>query len=203
MSNDTWLVIVATIVFCLALYLAPRWRHWLYSWLLMHVDLERPSFVIGSKDRPYMKRWWIIPRNRFFNIYLHNVLRDDDDRALHDHPWPNMSIVLAGGYWEVTPDGRFWRAPGSIRLRSPWARHRLELDRHEIEAGFDTVMNISTLTRPARPAWSLFVTGPNVRNWGFWCKRPDGTERFVPWQDFVHPNDPGLVGPGCDQPGGD
>ena len=26
-------------------------------------------------------------RNKIFNIYLHQIIRSDDDRALHDHPY--------------------------------------------------------------------------------------------------------------------
>src|SRR3546814_5856142 len=65
------------------------------------VDRRPPNFVIGGQQDPYMRRWWVIPRNRFINIYLHQVLRPDDDRALHDHPWINLSIILDGGYWEI------------------------------------------------------------------------------------------------------
>ena len=59
-----------------------------------------PDFIIGGAEDAYMLRWWVIPRNRWFNIYLHKILRDDDPRALHDHPWWNISIVLKGGYLE-------------------------------------------------------------------------------------------------------
>lgn len=41
-------------------------------------------------------------------------------------------------------------------------------------------------------AWSLFITGPNVRTWGFAC--PKG---WVSWQQFVEPERPGEVGRGC------
>jgi hypothetical protein len=55
-------------------------------WFKKIAGSRPPDFVIGG-DSPYMLRWWIIPRNKFFNIYLHRFLRSDDDRALHDHPW--------------------------------------------------------------------------------------------------------------------
>src|ERR1700761_448041 len=63
---------------------------------------RRADVLIGKPGDTYMRRWWVIPRNRFFNIYLHNFLRSDDDRALHDHPWVNMSILLWGRYIEHT-----------------------------------------------------------------------------------------------------
>lgn len=156
-----------------------------------------PDFVIGRKDSPYMNRWWVIPRNRLFNIYLHQVLRSDDDRALHDHPWVNCSIVLKGGYWEVVPQQRpsadwpvpptrtKWRGPGSIVLRRPSAAHRLVVGAIGVEG--------------RGPCWSLFITGPNVRDWGFWC--PRGWKK---WTDFVDMTNTGAIGPGCGEatPGG-
>lgn len=141
-----------------------------------------PDFIIGGND-PYLLRWWIVPRNRWCNVYLHQILRDDDDRALHDHPWWNVSIVLRGGYFEVTPTGSpadtaatrtRWRRPGSIVLRRATAAHRLAL-------------------RNDTPCWSLFLTGPNVRQWGFWCQRG-----WRHWKDFCATGDSGQVGRGCD-----
>lgn len=142
---------------------------------------REPDFYIGGKENPYMRRWWVIPRNRFFNIYLHNILRDDDDRALHDHPWWSISIILRGGYWEHTPEGKFWRNAGSIRFRTATASHRLELGRKYWP---DSVIEA--------PAWTLFITGWKVRDWGFHC--PKG---WVPWQIFCDSEDSGKVGKGC------
>ncbi|MDZ7823006.1 MAG: hypothetical protein U5K75_02470 [Ahrensia sp.] len=65
--------------------------------------LSTPDLIIGGAEDPYMRRWFIIPRNRWFNIYLHEIVRSDDDRALHDHPWWSLSLVLDGQMLEVLP----------------------------------------------------------------------------------------------------
>ena len=44
--------------------------------------MRDPDFVIGRPGKPYLLRWWVIQRNRWFNIYLHQILENDDDRAL-------------------------------------------------------------------------------------------------------------------------
>lgn len=119
-----------------------------------------PDFIIGSPDDPYLRRWWIVPRNRWFNIYLHQILKSDDDRALHDHPWWNVSFILLGGYIEHTPRGKHNRKVGSVVFRKATAAHRLEIK--------------------TTPAWTLFITGPRIRQWGFHC--PKG---WVHWRDFV------------------
>jgi hypothetical protein len=133
-----------------------------------------PDFVIGGNVRPYLLRWWLIPRNPVFNVYLHCFLRSDDDRALHDHPWLfNCSILLKGKYLEHTPSGTFMRRSGGWKFRWGPAAHRIEL------AG--------------EPCWTVFITGPRVREWGFHC--PQG---WIHWKRFTAPGDKGAVGKGCD-----
>lgn len=141
--------------------------------------MRAPDFIIGAHDNPYMRRWYIIPRNRWFNVYLHEIRRDDDDRALHDHPWWNVSIVLRGAYREITPKGSFMRRAGSVVFRRAKSAHRLELPIGEYGPGI-------------RYCWTLFLTGPVVRTWGFHC--PKG---WVPWRDFVDERDSGQIGRGC------
>lgn len=136
--------------------------------------MERaPDFVIGPADAPYLRRWWVIPRNEACNVYLHEILRSDDDRALHDHPWANTSMLLDGRYVEHTPDGSFMRGAGWVGSREATAAHRLEI-------------------LPGERALSLFITGPKVREWGFIC--PQG---WTHWRDFTGGEHGELVGRGC------
>lgn len=114
----------------------------------------------------YMQRWWAIPRNWAFNIYVHIVRRSDDDRALHDHPWWSFSIVLEGGYFEETilAGGirkRVWYGPGSVRFRpSGKFAHRLELASVQRAGG-------GVPYKQELPAKTIFITGPVLRRWGF------------------------------------
>ena len=143
---------------------------------------REPDFVIGAPLNPYMLRWYLVPKNDQFNVYYHRILRDDDERALHDHPWASFSICTKGRLIEVTPDGERMIRPGDCVLRSPDAAHRLKL-----------------ATGPRgkpEPAETLFITGPKVRDWGFHC--PKG---WVSWQDFCAVGDAGQVGRGCGEMG--
>lgn len=146
--------------------------------LIAVADRRPPNFVIGEPGNPYLLRWYILPRNRLFNVYLHCFMRSDDDRALHDHPWFNLSILLRGAYVEeaLRADGGRLRTPrsaGAIKARSPWAAHRIEVD---------------------APAWTLFITGPKLREWGFHC--PAGWRR---WTEFVSLRPGGNgIGRGCE-----
>jgi hypothetical protein len=133
--------------------------------LIERITARPPDFVIGGADRPYLRRWYEIPRNRFFNVYLHEILRSDDDRALHDHPWFNVSIILQGTYFEHTIRAggihrRRLRGAGAVIARAPWTAHRLEVTGR---------------------CFTLFLTGPRMRQWGFHC-----TGGWVHWRSFVN-----------------
>lgn len=155
------------------------------NWLRARADriiaARAPDFVIGGHDAPYLLRWWVIPRNRVFNVYLHAFLRSDDDRALHDHPWANASLLLEGTYTEheIAAGGVHTRTvyeAGDVRVRaSGRMAHRVELH--------------------AGPCRTLFLTGPVYRSWGFHC--PDAG--WVHWERFVDARDNGAIGRGCDQ----
>ena len=61
--------------------------------------------ITGLDGSEYLVRRYLLPRNKFLNIYLHKFLGSDDDRALHDHPWYSISCVLKGRLIEHRPDG--------------------------------------------------------------------------------------------------
>lgn len=140
------------------------------QWAEALMASRAPDFVIGDD---YLRRWYLLPRNGWSNLYLHDIRKSDDDRALHDHPWANTSFLILGSYIEHTPDGSFRRNAGDVINRPGTALHRLEVI-------------------PGERCISLFSTGPKVRDWGFQC--PQG---WVPWQVFTDPTDSSQVGRGC------
>lgn len=76
------------------------------AWARTLMSSREPDFVVGPENDPQMRRWWIVPRNSVCNVYLHQFLRSDDDRALHDHPGDNVSWILSGLYVEHFADYR-------------------------------------------------------------------------------------------------
>ena len=140
-------------------------QEWAFS-----IMRRTPDFIIGDD---YLRRWWVMPRNAFCNVYLHEIRKSDDDRAMHDHPWDNSSYLLIGRYVEHMPDGTALREAGDFIERAAMALHRLEV-------------------LPGETAVSLFCTGPKIREWGFQC--PNG---WIPWQKFTSPTDSSKTGKGC------
>lgn len=100
----------------------------------------------------YMERYWLVQPRRWlpFSVRVHHILRSDDDRHLHDHPWSYATIILRGGYTEVTSrdkDGK-WYGVGNILFRGWRHFHRL-------------------IVPPGATAWTLFIMGPYRHRWGF------------------------------------
>ena len=130
----------------------------LFKWLEQH-DRKRIIMDRESKE-PYLERYYIFLKDRQlfpFNVFLHKFLKSDPD-DVHDHPWPYATLILKGGYYEwipqFNPDGtlnceiRKWRGPGHFRICKPESYHRVEL-------------------KPGVTAWTLFMPGPQRREWGF------------------------------------
>jgi len=149
----------------------PRYKEEWIAWInyfLRKTFYRPPNVKIQRDGKPYLDRWHIIPRNRFFNIYLHHFLQSDHDEALHDHPWCNVSLLLTGGYTEWVPvyaKNTYYyeenikpirRSRRGVVFRFGSSAHRIELDRDE---------NGNEI-----PIWTLFITGPKYREWGFYCK---------------------------------
>lgn len=115
--------------------------------LVSIADRREADLYIGGREDTYLARWYLIPRNKWFNIYLHHFQRSDDDRALHDHPWWNLSILLRGSYTEQTINAGgvnvlVIRSAGDFKFRYASEAHRIEL--HD------------------GPCWTLFITGPRT-----------------------------------------
>jgi hypothetical protein len=101
---------------------------------------------LGRPDCPYLIRW--VLNLGLFSVRLHHWLGSDDPRAHHDHPWWYLTLVLWGGYVDSFPGGSDKLGMGSMRFRrSSW---------------------IHTVKVNPGGCWTLMLTGPEVRDWGFW-----------------------------------
>ena len=130
----------------------------------------------GDAADAYLTRYCLIA-GRFGQIALHVFHRSDADE-MHDHPWAFASLILWGGYNEVTPAPKYdddicgglriqYRLieterirPGRILFRKAEHRHRVELI-------------------DGKKAVTLVFMGPYVREWGFFT--PQGWKR---WKEY-------------------
>lgn len=158
--------------------------------VLLWVAKRRPYADIGD----YMERYWLVHYNSWFSfgwsVRVHVTKRSDQDRALHDHPWSNFSLVLRGGYYEHMPlwtpeeinrlfsSGQGpertiarWRGAGMWVARRAEQRHRLELDDDE-------------------PCVSLFIMRRKTQSWGFYDWER-GEFKLIPWREYLAGRDEG------------
>lgn len=125
---------------------------------------REPDVDIQPDGTPYLYRWHLIPRRKVgANCYLHLQVASDPERPLHDHPWDNHSVILAGGYVE-----RMQQTP-------PWGRV-VERPRHKGEAISRRAEEAHRLILPEGTPYTLtlFTTGPVLRDWGFWINNHRG-----------------------------
>lgn len=148
------------------------------DWIIKHGQGDIYFHLDG-----YMERWWILryrtwkwlkrwPRLGYLfrlSARLHHILRSDNDRQAHDHPWWTISIILKHGYIEwvplksrrgfvvgtrdrhadTEPMRAIHRLPGDIVFRRATDRHKLQMLHPD-------------------GAWSMFIMGPWVQDWGFY-----------------------------------
>lgn len=130
----------------------------LHDWLFAQRSRHPIKHLEG-----YMNRWWVFRLGRwgadpdgepfpFIGARLHEILRSDDDRHLHDHPFAYITLILKGGYVEVQPhpDGEYitHRPPGSLLFRRATSLHRL-------------------IVPEGKTCTTLFITLPGAQVWGF------------------------------------
>jgi hypothetical protein len=125
--------------------------------------------VIGPASRPYVKRYILFRWAHLPRVYVHEFLRSDDERAPHNHPWWFVSLILRGHYLEYTDQNLHVRKRFSLGYRGLDTFHRVALPN-----GFRRDGSYGPI-----PCWTLVITGPDIRSWGFRCP-----ERLVPWHEF-------------------
>lgn len=126
----------------------PRWS------VLTYREIEDAS----DPDEVYLRRWTILG-TPWGSLKLHNIRMPDGDRALHDHPWSFASFIIAGGYIEerLTLGVHEWpREVRDLYVRRPRSIHRMPCD------GAHRIREL------LGPCWTLVVTGPFRRVWGFY-----------------------------------
>lgn len=154
--------------------------------LAVAASLRRPGKVIygcegrGDDASPYLTRRTLLNLGPLGKVCLHTFHRSDAN-VFHDHPFPFVTVVLKGGYFDMTPAERRpgstfipskaeWLGPGSVRYRPAHHTHRVSLVSRFTYAGRGIAF---------QPATTLVWLGPRVREWGFHL--PEG---WTPWRDY-------------------
>lgn len=126
---------------------AQHWRRVVIKKLFNHVRI-----LDISQSTLYLERWSMrLPFG--CSIKVHHILRPDDDRCQHNHPWSFWTFVLWGGYIEQV-------AEHNVRhhmkwLHGAWRPHGF---RHRI------------IELPRGHSWTLILVGKTQSTWGFFTQ---------------------------------
>jgi hypothetical protein len=119
--------------------------------------LERfHRFDVPDYDNPeklYMTRW-VLVQTRWFSVYVHRFGTADPRPTLHDHPYSFVSFVIRGGYYEQFGYYGVRTRRGPERLV-----RRINVKRAE---AFHVITKLLRV-----PTWTLVLTGPRRRGWGY------------------------------------
>jgi hypothetical protein len=106
----------------------------------------------------YMHRW--ILRTPWGTLRLHHILRSDDDRHLHDHPFDFTSFLLTAAYTEIIGHVAGAGVLGGT-VEKIWPR--FSIVRKHAEDPHRLILH--------RPVWTFVVSGPKRRRWGFYTPK--------------------------------
>jgi hypothetical protein len=132
------------------------------AWRKYNLSLQHDTVLINGQ--PYLERRIVYLFG--FTFRLHKFFRGDDDRALHDHPWPFTTFPLTG-YWERTEDGEQYVEAFRFHRRPSRYRHMvLGSHRERWVNQFGVEIREWTRFHTPRPFMTLVVTGRKDRSWG-------------------------------------
>lgn len=114
-------------------------------------------WLANPYDADYKRRWSFLPA-----IRLHSIMRADQDRHMHSHPYQARTIILQGWYFEETPgpkgNGRrsHCREVGYTGRLTPGTYHRISC------VPWDGVWTLFFTWSAAPDGWGFLVDGKHV-----------------------------------------
>jgi hypothetical protein len=109
--------------------------------------------IVSKFGHIHFRRFRLL-QTPWFAIYIHQILRSDEDLDPHDHPWNFTSVILEGAYEE-----QLWVAPnfGHMTIKTHYSGDVLERkaeDAHRIRL-------------ISKEVWTLVFVSGRSRYWGY------------------------------------
>jgi hypothetical protein len=118
--------------------------------------------IVSKDGELHFRRYRLFSTSRG-SIYLHHILKSDEDAHLHDHPWHFTSFILKGSYQEqctLHPTHRYtYTSVYSAKPAEIGHKPRRHILHHAQDA------HSLTLLTPA--VWTLVFTWGRPRLWGY------------------------------------
>ncbi|WP_433766677.1 hypothetical protein [Pseudomonas putida] len=172
------------------------------DWLIARAKLTPYQHIMSADgSEMYMGRWWLFnPYSRTthkpalwwfpWSFRIHHIMRPDEDRDLHDHPWNARTIILRGWYTEQRPAGDEWKKAvmdGMVSKPSPkwvswimrdaceWIRRDQGDTAQLLHGEYHRIDQVSP-----GGVTTLFITSKWRGDWGFLV---NGVK--VPWRTYT------------------
>jgi hypothetical protein len=113
--------------------------------------------IISKEGVIHFRRYRLLS-TPWFNLYIHNILKSDEDRDFHDHPWSFKSLLLKGSYQE-----NYTQEP------SHFAVHFRKYESGDLVIHPATDAHSLHLLTPE--VWTLVLTSGRERVWGYQTRK--------------------------------
>lgn len=156
------------------------------NWIIERSKRTPYRHIIDPNGSVYMERYWVFnaygehaeDNNARFqwlpSIRVHRIMRPDNDRALHDHPWNARTFILKGDYKEIRRETFDIYPYPEITVAVPYVRKAG--DTAALKFGeYHTITEVSE-----GGVYTLFCTWKYRGTWGFLV---DGVK--VPWREYL------------------
>ena len=108
--------------------------------------------IKSKTDELHFQRWRIL-WTPWFAIYIHRILKSDEDKHPHNHPWNFRTFILSGSYTEEWYNAETEEYGKQILTRDDSTYRGFEIF-HKIEI--------------YQPVTTLVCTGQHWNRWGYW-----------------------------------
>lgn len=120
------------------------------------LNLLRKFFLvkeIKSKNGDVHFRRYRLLATPWGSVYIHNILKSDEDKDPHDHPWDYTSVILSGSYKEILV-----REP-NYDIPLPCQYYQGDVIERNAEDAHKLIIN--------SPVWTLVFVSKPKRVWGY------------------------------------
>jgi len=109
--------------------------------------------IVSKYGQVHFRRYRLI-QTPWFAVYIHQILRSDEDLDPHDHPWNFSSVILEGAYRE-----RVWYPPNFDKINY-YDHYTGDVIEHKAE-------DAHKITLISQEVWTLVFTSGRERYWGY------------------------------------
>jgi hypothetical protein len=112
--------------------------------------------IVSKFGQVHFRRYRLL-QTPWFAVYIHQILKSDEDADPHDHPWNFTSVILEGAYHEDS-----WYPPlfDKMQSRDCYSGDVIE---HKGE-------DAHKLRLISKEVWTLVIVSGRTRYWGYQTK---------------------------------